>query len=279
MHPMKMNTEQINEALENLKHTLTSYKVASGTIQFVYSLSTDNDNKATLRITDEAWQKIKALVAACDKEIAWHGTVTKDGTTYTIEDIIVFPQSVTGSTVTSDETEYSMWLMQQPNEIFNKLRFHGHSHVNMGVSPSGVDLTYQQDIIKNLQDFYIFAIFNKKGSNWCAIYDVEDNIVYEDDDIILDTPEFQTDAWAKEQIEQFVAEPYKKPTATAKKKEAETEAETSSSLSYSEEFVNQYYDKTGKHISQEEKELNDQYRQRTLGDYYGYGGYFGYGQE
>ena len=207
MHPMRMNTDQINEALENIKNTLTSYKAASGTIQLVYSLPVGSTNKATLRITDEAWKKIKALVAACDKEIAWHGTVTKDSTTYTIEDIVVFPQSVTGATVTSDETEYSMWLMQQPNEVFNKLRFHGHSHVNMDVSPSGVDLTYQQDIIKNLQDFYIFAIFNKKGSNWCAIYDVEDNIVYEDADIILDTPEFQIDDWAKEQINQYVVEP------------------------------------------------------------------------
>ena len=39
----------------------------------------------------------------------------------------------------------------------------GHSHVNMGTSPSSVDLNHQEEILRMLgdNDFYIFMIWNK----------------------------------------------------------------------------------------------------------------------
>ena len=116
-----------------------------------------------------------------------------------------------------------MWLMSQPDEVFNKLRFHGHSHVNMGVSPSGVDTKYQDDILKNLNDFYIFGIFNKREDNYLIIYDITNNIVYEDKDIILHTPGGSYRQWAKEMLEEHVSSiGYGgRPTSAAPKKKAE----------------------------------------------------------
>ena len=226
MHQMRLTNKQIQESLADMRRQLKLFKTTGNAmnINFKFPEITEHP-RAKLIIQLEAWLKMIALISECDKEIAWHGVVRKDRHTYIIEDILIFPQTVTGATVTSDETEYSLWLAQQPDEIFNKLRFHGHSHVNMGVSPSGVDTTYQDDIIRNLNDFYIFGIFNKKGDNWCTIYDVEDNIVYEDKDIDLITPDSNTIGWAQAAIKEYVNIPKAKKAATKKTPLEEKEEE------------------------------------------------------
>lgn len=221
MHQMRLTETQISELLSDATKKLLTFKTTGSAININFSFPTPEEHpKARLIIKNKAWLKMSALISECSKEIAWHGLVTKNKNTYTVEDIVIFPQTVTGATVTSDETEYSLWLAQQPDEIFNKIRFHGHSHVNMGVSPSGVDTEYQDNILKNLNDFYIFMIMNKKGDSWCAIYDVEDNIAYENNDIDLCTPETSVTAWAQTAIKEFVQEikpvtkskSYKKPS-------------------------------------------------------------------
>ena len=204
MHQMRLTNKQIQDIIVDLRKQLKNIKTMNNALSIDFKFPKQDREKAKLIIEEKAWRKITALVEECDEEIAWHGTVTKDKDTYTITDIIVFPQAVTGCTVTSDETEYSLWLANQPDEIFNKLRFHGHSHVNMGTSPSGVDTSYQEDILHNLKDFYIFAIFNKKGDHWCAIYDLESNMAYDKEDIELITPDTEMTDWAKQSIKEYV---------------------------------------------------------------------------
>ena len=104
-------------------------------------------------------------------------------------------------------------MLSQPDEIYNKIRFHGHSHVNMATSPSGVDDTYQEQIIQQFMsspvdenNFYIFGIFNKKGSYWLNIYDIYNNKFYETDDISYVFYQSDEQAWAKEQIKENVKE-------------------------------------------------------------------------
>lgn len=128
--------------------------------------------KVKVYITNKAYQKIKALVEYCDTEIAWHGVMHKTAIGFMITDIIVPPQQVTGCTTTSDDLEYSTWLFNLPDEIFKHLRFHGHSHVNMGVSPSATDLTYRKNLTNNIGDnFYLFMIANKKDNMSFALYE------------------------------------------------------------------------------------------------------------
>ena len=204
-----------------LKHE----RSATGTVSVAYKLNPiSSDDKAHITLTEQAWEKIKQLVDQCDKEVGWHGTVERTSKNeFTITDVLVFPQTVTAATVTSDETKYTAWLMSQPDDVFNKLRFHGHSHVNMGVSPSGVDTKYQDDILKNLNDFYIFGIFNKREDNYLIIYDVTNNIVYENKDIILHTPSGSYRQWAKEMLNEHVSsvEYGGRTTSAAPKKKTE----------------------------------------------------------
>lgn len=163
--------------------------------------------KRTICYSKDAWDKMCALIDKCDKEIAWHFVARRGqlDSYYHIDDIIMFPQTVTSATVTSDEQEYAAWVSQLPDETFWQLKGHGHSHVNMGTSPSSVDTDYQLDILNNgISDFYIFAIWNKKGANYHIIYDAAQNMVYEDADIELELPVSRWSEWAEDTINNFV---------------------------------------------------------------------------
>lgn len=140
--------------------------------------------KPELRITADAYIKMQALIAQCDKEIGWFGTVQQDGNVFTINDILVPPQTVTAATVTSDEKEEMEWRASLSDEQYNTLRFHGHSHVNMSVSPSATDTKYRAEVISNIgkEGYYIFFIGNKKGEMSLEFYDLKKNIVYDHND-------------------------------------------------------------------------------------------------
>lgn len=150
-----------------------------------------NEQRATLLFSASTWAKMYALINTYATEVEWHGTVERvNKNTFCVKDILVFPHSVTGATVTSDQKEYEEWLDTLDNETFNKLRFHGHSHVNMGVTPSGVDMGYRKNVLNNFgtptektDHFYIFLIGNKKGETSGEIYDLQNNVLYGTSDI------------------------------------------------------------------------------------------------
>lgn len=164
-------------------------KFVDGKIVFNRTFGGNTNRKATLYIEDIAWNKMKALVDEFDKEVAWHGIAKRreaEGE-YIIEDILVYPQTVTAATVVTDQEKYQMWLYEQEDDVFNNIRMQGHSHVNMGTTPSGVDTTYYQGIIDQMSDdmFYIFMILNKKGSRHVEIWDKKINTIFETADITV----------------------------------------------------------------------------------------------
>lgn len=165
-----------------------------------------DEEKIKLVFSVEAEKKMNYLIDECKKEIGWHGLVERTDEGFLVTDIIVFPQEVTSSTVVTDDVKYPEWLMSQPDEVFNKIRFHGHSHVRMATSPSAVDTTYQESLIQQQDDFYIFGIFNKQGDYWLHIYDIANNRVYDNDDIEYWNYEDIEKSWAKEQIEKYLVE-------------------------------------------------------------------------
>lgn len=150
-----------------------------------------SDQRATLLFSASTWAKMYALINAYATEVEWHGTVERViQNTFCVKDILVFPHTVTEATVTSDQKEYEEWLDTLDNETFNKLRFHGHSHVNMGVKPSDVDKGYRKNVLNNFGTpgektdyFYVFLIGNKKGEMSGEIYDLQNNVLYGTSDI------------------------------------------------------------------------------------------------
>lgn len=136
-----------------------------------------------------AYLKVVRLIMDFTTEVGWHGLCHRDDadpTTYIIEDVMVYPQKVTGTTIKTDEARMTAWLDQFPDEQFKQIRFHGHSHVNMGVFSSGTDDDLQQDLVGMMtkpDDFYIFFIMNKSLNLFIRIYDNKFGVMFETGDV------------------------------------------------------------------------------------------------
>lgn len=183
--PIKLTPVIIDEIREEFMKYLKGGKIQDGKISFNKNLSS-TERKATVFFTETAWNKMQALIREFDKEVAWHSIASRIGDDlskdeYLISDILVYPQEVTGATVTTDQQKYQNWLMQHDDETYNNIRCQGHSHVNMAVVPSGVDLQFYESILSQLNDdmFYIFMIWNKKGDRTIKIYDLAKNILFD----------------------------------------------------------------------------------------------------
>ena len=164
--------------------------------------------------TEEAYNKMWALVDHNDKEIGWHGTVEHKDNAYLITDILVYPQTVTAASIRADETKFNDWMLElaiSPEDTFDKLRFHGHSHVNMSVSPSTVDLQLQEDTLAQIKDddFYIFFIVNKSRAIWCRLYDKKTGLIYETNDVEIISPKNPMQDWAEKTSKENIIQPKK----------------------------------------------------------------------
>lgn len=213
MKPIKLTDTAVNEALERFKQMVANYKGDSDlTIKITpEALVASNAGvvKPIVYITTDAYLQMMLLVQQCSDELTWHGTVEKIENNYLIDRIYVYPQEVTGTTVDADETAYAKWLMQLPNDTINRLRFQGHSHVNMGVSPSGRDTNNWQNFLNLLKtdEFYLFCIVNKKGDFYWNIYDIAKNTIFENKDVTMKVVDAQGNClsdWASENIEKYI---------------------------------------------------------------------------
>lgn len=164
-------------------------KLSDGKINFTKTFG-NIQRKATLYFTELAYLKMLTLVREFDKEVAWHGIAKRHDTeedAYVISDILVYPQEVTGATVNTDQEKYQMWLMSHEDDVFDNIRMQGHSHVNMGTTPSTVDTSLYERLLDQLDDtmFYIFLIWNKRNEKTIKIYDLAKNVLFETADVTV----------------------------------------------------------------------------------------------
>ena len=166
-----------------------------------------NLTEPTVYITTEAYLKMRKLVDEVSTEIGWYGTVTKCpglDNVFVIEDILVYPQVVTGVTCEQDDDKMFEFEMSLTTDQVNHKRFQGHSHVNMGVTPSGVDEQFYQDLLTQVNDYFIITVTNKAGSYTTRFYDIANNILYSDVPIrVLLNDGTELDAWFNEAKEQL----------------------------------------------------------------------------
>ena len=139
----------------------------------------------TVQLTADAYVKMTSLVMSQDTEIGWHGTVTRNDSVFTIDNILVYPQTVSGVLTDTDPKKYADWLYSHDTDTFSRIRFHGHSHVNMQVTESNKDIKHWSSLVNQLEDdmFYIFLIMNKLHDYTIYVYDMENKIIYDKDDI------------------------------------------------------------------------------------------------
>ncbi len=184
----KLSDEDIKQLTIDFYDFVKTSTFTNGSVVFNHKLP-KLENKANLIISETAYVKMIKLVKTFGTEVQWHGIAKKKNTgEYVIEDILLFPHEVTSTTVISNLEEYEKWLDGLTDEQFNNLRLHGHSHVNMGVTPSSVDMKYRYDTLSTMtpqqsNPFYIYLILNKRDDCSVEIYDLEDNVVYSNEDV------------------------------------------------------------------------------------------------
>lgn len=173
----------VEELVKEFQEEISKLGRGVDRISFTKTLNKPDYPKAKIEVTPEAHAKMTTLTALCQKEIGWHMIVDKlDTGIYRISDVVVYPQTVTGVTVTTDDVDYTSWLYKFDDETFNKIRGQGHSHVNMGTFASATDEAYMTQVLQQIDDYYVFLIMNKKGELYTRVYDFVDNVYYENGD-------------------------------------------------------------------------------------------------
>lgn len=230
--PIRLTDELIEQIKQDFATHLETVKMFDGNVEFSQSISwTDDENTvASVTFTPAAYAKMVSLLQNFSSEVAWHGVTYRDEadeSNFIVTDILVYPQVVSGATVETDQAEYTKWLYELEDEEFNNLRMQGHSHVNMAVTPSSVDLAHQEKILAQADDdmFYIFMIWNKSLASNIKIFDLANNILYENEDIDvfvgsskLDLSGFVKDAKTSVKTASFQkAAPVNQKAATANK--------------------------------------------------------------
>lgn len=192
MKRINIDNNTKNDLITKFTNYINTVRLSKSTLDFTARLDQDlpkDIKKPTVYISDTAYLKMMVYVRDTETEIAWHGTVERnlEENYYYIKDVFLYPQRVTGTTVQTDQDKYNQWMEELEDDIYNNLRFQGHSHVNMGTSPSGTDLNYYNDILQVLPktDYYIFAIMNKSGSLNVFVYDLAQNLIFENQDIVI----------------------------------------------------------------------------------------------
>lgn len=171
-------------------------------------IAAKNLTEPSIFITADAYIKMRKLVNDTSTEIGWYGTVTKQpglDEVYIIDDIIVYPQRVTGVTCEQDDDKMFNFEMSLTTDQVNHKRFQGHSHVNMGVTPSGVDEQFYRDLLTQVNDYFIITVTNKREEYTTRFYDIANNIVYSDLPIRVITESGGVlDLWYEEAKKQLV---------------------------------------------------------------------------
>ena len=198
MKPITMTSEYAQELANEFYAKLMGVgAIQASKYTYTKDLSVEKKNAITVDFTSEAYQQMFALIDHFDCEVAWMGTVNRiDETHFQITKILLYPQRVTSVTVTTDQAEYAKWFSALPVETIRTLKFQGHSHVNMGTSPSSTDLQDQWDTINNAMKpdgYQIFMIWNKKREYNVRVVDKAANAIYEGKDVKVTVDGFEAD--------------------------------------------------------------------------------------
>lgn len=130
--------------------------------------------------TTESWQIINYLVKTCTTEIAWLGLVdTLEDGNYLITDIYVPEQEVSGASAEIEPhimAALAIEIMDAGKDP-GKLIYHGHSHVNMGVTPSGTDEKQMEEYLDNCEIF-VRGIYNKRGEAKVDVFDRKQQLMF-----------------------------------------------------------------------------------------------------
>lgn len=135
------------------------------------------DTRYKLYFLQRAYDKMRLYVELCEDEIGWLGYVDKlpDDAGYMVTDVFLLDQEVHGATTEISPTAiidyYNSLDAEGRDNFLKRCKIWGHSHVNMAPTPSGQDDDMGKELSKDVEDFYIRLITNKRGEYNVTFYD------------------------------------------------------------------------------------------------------------
>lgn len=148
-------------------------------------ITVPDENTPFIYLTTEVLMKMNNYIQNTDKEISWLGSVERENNIFTIVDVMLFQQDVTGVTTELDEgglSAFASHLMQTNQiELYNSIRMWGHSHVSLPINPSGTDNDTFKQFYESCE-YFIRLIANKKGEIKIDFIDNDRHIKYLDMD-------------------------------------------------------------------------------------------------
>lgn len=114
-------------------------------------------------------------------EIGWFGVCEKYKDMIYVKDILVYPQERYAAHFETDDREMMQWYLSLPDDVINKIRFAGHSHVNFPAVPSGTDIADEQRQLDVLgeNDYFLWFILNRKREFSLRYYDPNTKKIFE----------------------------------------------------------------------------------------------------
>lgn len=160
----------------------------------------------TIEISTIAIDKMRVFVDECADEIGWLGTATfdKEINQYNIHDVYLFKQQVHSTTTEIKPeglTEFATELLDREDgvEIWNNLKVWGHSHVRMGLTPSGQDNKQMDEFSTIGHNWFIRIIANKLGELCVDLFHYEMGVT------LLNVP-WNVEDSASEEVDEIQAE-------------------------------------------------------------------------
>lgn len=141
--------------------------------------------KIILRTTRKLTNRIKAYIDNYDKEISWLGLVERTGRfSFELKEVYLVKQNCSAATTEMDPQDLirldaelsSLNILSKKSQETKGLYFWGHSHHNMGTSPSGQDNT-QFKALSAASPYFFRQIANKRGDNNMSLILPDENIL------------------------------------------------------------------------------------------------------
>lgn len=222
MKKLRLNKEEKDLLIKDVQHTfeevcksnISTFEYTKKDVEdFLNNLTDITVAPPTILINSEVYTKMYELVRQSSIELQWHLLVKRypEANEYLVYDILLFPQTNSGASTTTDQDEFAEWqgkLIEDMTFPIEDLRGHGHSHVNMNVYSSGIDDAYQRDLITKVEDgdYYLFFVLNKKMEMYALLYDFKQQVLFDTKDMkieILDNDGVDIRTWCAEQIKKY----------------------------------------------------------------------------
>lgn len=134
----------------------------------------------TIYLSPTALDDIRLIIEDCPVEISWMGLVDQVPNGFLINEVVLPVQQCNGGrTRMPPESLFELTKKELKGKDLDKLRFWGHSHVNMEPNPSWDDERQAREFGEN-SDWFITAIGNKKGVLKFTIHHYDFGLTMED---------------------------------------------------------------------------------------------------